>query len=427
MSFKAMIGNRRLWPVYMLIVYDFFFAFLRYFYLKNYPENSYAYLKVAYHPHYLLDESLFIYLLLNGLWITGFLIGVKVFPAKSPNKNILLAKKDPNRKVFFIIWLFLLGLQLMQILIFKEVAGASLSITNRIFILYLLFPSSLIGVYLIINYPYRWFVFLWIISSALISVAGGSKSAFLMPFILLFITNTFLGRSKISFKLVMGIIFSLLLFLALFPFVYYIVGDIRHSGGLSWNDVVENINSVKEDYVFFFNIVMGFLYKRLTQLEFLQIILQSYGEIDRMQLHAGLLPIHIVNEFLPGAMQSDYIYDSFNMNRIYGVVFLGQPLDFRSSECLTFPGFSVLYFGYWAPVFSLAIGFFFSVFLGFLLRLKNQILGALFSIYFIIKFVVLLQSASLSQFMMMIKDCIGFLIVYVAISQFKKVLKRKLT
>lgn len=419
------MGNRRLWPVYMLVAYDFIFAFLRYFYLKEYPENSYAYLKVSSHPHYLLDESLLLYLFLNSLWIVGYLIGVKVFPTSLSRTNSRNDSRDRLRLFYLFSWLFLQALQLVLILVFKEVPGASLSITNKIFIVYLLFPSSLISIYLIINYPYKWFYALWIASSAVISVAGGSKAAFLMPFVLLFITNAFLGRSKISAKLLFSIIFALVLFLGLFPFVYYVVGDIRHSGGVSWNEVVESVNAVKKEYSVFFNIVMGFLYKRLTQLEFLQVIVQSYSDIDRMQLHAGLLPIHIANEFLPSFLQNDYFYESFNMNRLYGIVFLDQPLDFRSSECLTFPGFSLLYFDYWAPIFSMAIGFFFSIFLGILFKIKNHTLSALFSIYFIVKFVVILQSASVPQFFMMIKDCIGFLIVYFTITEITKTMVRR--
>jgi|GEM_PF-3111017 hypothetical protein len=90
--------NYKILPITILILHMIVFFYLRYFYLLEYPEASYAYHKVSAHPHYMLEETVFVYSLLIFLFIVGYLIVFYLFA-----KGVKCVEKSNTFDKYFIL------------------------------------------------------------------------------------------------------------------------------------------------------------------------------------------------------------------------------------------------------------------------------------------------------------------------------------
>lgn len=405
------IFNYKILPITILIIYNIIFFYLRYFYLLEHPEASYAYYKVSAHTYYLLTETVFVYSFLLLLFVIGYLLAVALF---SNNSNIKQYYSRNNYKTFFEYAFYLsIGLSLFRIFILGETMGGNgrSGIFKYLFFIDWILSLKLLYLYLLINEKLLIKKLLYTFLIVFTIIMSGMKGGIIVPLLMIFFVYIY-KNNNIKIKYFVYIMLGLIIIVLSFPFVFQIVNEIRASGAINMDKLLLNLNATISSYQSLISKIIEYIYYRLSLVEELQVMLQYYDKINRDEINIFTFLVHIYNAFVPSFMEPSTWYYKYAGNRIYPIIFFDMNINEHSSEALTIPGLFVFYFGWFSPVYLLLFGFFTGWIYMKLVKLKNLNLSNFFSIFFLIIFFGFIQSGSIQQLATGIKEVVSFLLLY---------------
>jgi len=416
--------NYKILPITVLLLHMLVFFYLRYFYLLEYPEASYVYYKVSAHPHYMLEETIFVYSFLIFLFIVGYLLAISLF--KDTERQTVVKRQNNYKDFFEYAFYFSILLSLFRIFVLGEVMGGEgrSGIFKYLFFLDWILSLKLLYLYLLINEKLFLKKVFYTILIVFTIIVSGMKDGIIIPILTIFFIYLY-KNNNIKIKYFFYIFSGLVLVVLSFPFVFQIVNEIRATGSLGIDKIVMNIDNTFNSYMPLLNKVIQYIYYRLSLVEELQVMLQYYDKIDRDKINMLTFIVHIYNAFVPSFMESSTWYYNYAGNRIYPIVFFGMGLDIQSSEALTIPGLFVFYFGWFSPLYIMLFGSFMGYIYMKLTRLKNAVLSSYFSIYFLMVFFKFIQAASIEHLATAVKESVSFLILLFIAKIFMQTFKKR--
>lgn len=420
---SSLAYSRMNWPIFIILGKYFLFVFLRYFFLKFYPQSSYLAKanRSPFSPLYMLDEALIIYTALMICFIFGYYLYFALSGSITANKSYydLDKKTKTNGKLlrfFLVAFFFLAFLKMYQYVVLGyTITGESKFHYTNILIL-ILPPMEII------------FLFIWFVSKSKIIKFGcfitiiitgffyGSKASILTPVMLIIFLNFFSGKSSLRkdfLKIVIS--FSFVLFI-LFPFIYVAVNDYRKTFSFNLEDTSAEVWNNYEKY-FIDNV--GYIYYRLSKIEPLQAMIQRYDLVNKRVTPTHFL-VHVYNFYVPSFMESEDVSFSYFGNKLFPILFFGQGITERSSEDLSIPGVLVFYFGTFSPLAAVVFGIFLGVvYKFFAFRCNDPIFSAVISAFLLYYIYIIESSGSISHFVYGARYIVIFSFYYFIIKKVK--------
>jgi len=398
----------------IILIYNFFFFYLRFIYLFFDVENSYIY---YYFNNYKPQNSCFITIFSYSILLIGFIY----FYLKGSHVRIIKEYSlNVNIRIIHILFLVSVFIELYRTIILGNHAGKATigSFFKILFFVQWVFSFKIYG-FLLFCYTKK---YRYLLIVALLIILSGMKSG--LFYVLLFWFFYLYYFNLLNRKKVISFIIILLLFISIFPILFILIGKVRQGDSFSFNLLYSVIKTIKADYFSFLFIVIKFIIKRMNLYDFYHMIVLNYDLLPRKNINSITGIVHLYNEFVPAFLESKDLYLGRSINYLYPVIFFNQSIIEVSSEAVTIPGLILLYNGYlFSIIYISLLGFVIGLIHNSINRVRNTNLNDFFNIYFFVFIFGFIQSGSISSMILLIKEFCSLIFILSFFNLLKIIIK----